>query len=286
MMRKQCAWMVAAAVCGVLAVPAMAEDEAPKELKLTGVIRDFKVSHVDFESYPDTSRLNITRKNLDDEGKPVLNTNKSGGAVYSMDSFAQWFRDVEGVNKRIEYAITLKPHPNKPGVYWFAREKPNYFFPIDNAGWGKSGGKNDPLVDQRGRSKPLRWASGNPDKRNFHFTYELRTKFTYTPRSERPRDMVFEFTGDDDVFVFINGRLAVDLGGVHQQEKGSINLDTGEFYRQGQKKATIDLGLQPGETYELALFFAERHTSESNFRIETTLELQEIKPTTVKPTYD
>lgn len=276
---------MAAALCGLAAVPALAKDkEAPNEIKLTGVIRDFKVSHPDFEAYPGTSSKELVNNTLDADGKPTVrnfNTKNGNGdngprAINSNESFAQWFRDVEGVNKRIEYAITLKPVSGKPGVYGFKREKPDYFFPIDNAGWGMSGGANDPLVNAKGKSKPLKWASGNPDKRNFHFTYELRTKFTFTERSERDRDLVFEFTGDDDVWVFINGKLAVDLGGVHSQEQASVNLD--------QKKNT--LGLKEGETYELVLFFAERHTSESNFRIETTLELEEIKPTTVKPTYD
>src|SRR5690606_31470995 len=190
-------------------------------------------------------------------------------AVTSPETFAQWFTDVPGVNKRIEHTITLKPHPdkrNKPGVFYFAREKPEYFFPIDNQGWGLSGSSTDPEPS----NKKLKWAAKNVH--NFHFTYELRTRFTFTPRNERERDLVFEFTGDDDVWVFINGKLAVDLGGVHGQQQASVNLD----------HKAIELGLEQGEVYELVLFFAERHTSESNFRIETTLELESV----IAPTYD
>lgn len=274
-MKGKCKWMLAAAVCGAMAVPAIAA-EAPKELVLTGVVRDFKVSHPDFEAYPDAFGKGLVNNTLDEDGKPTVKSFTVNGkrAITSHDSFAQWFRDVPGVNKRIEYAITLKPVAGKPGVYGFKREKPDYFFPIDNAGWGLTGSATDPLVNQQGGRKELKWA--NPNTRNFHFTYELKTKFTFTPRAEREKDLVFEFTGDDDVWVFINGKLAVDLGGVHGQQQASVNLD--------QKKA--ELGLQNDETYELTLFFAERHTSESNFRIETTLQLEEIKPTTVAPTYD
>jgi len=289
-MKGNVRWMLSSALCAVMAVPAIAAD-APDKIVLTGVIRDFKVSHPDFEAYADTSATGLVNKTLDEEGKPTAkylrvkdgkgtDSTKSGTkqAITSHESFSQWFRDVPGVNKRIEYAITLEKHATKPGVYVFAREKAksgsnhNYFFPIDNAGWGYTGGSTDKL----GTKKFIYDGSNNASKRNYHFTYELKTKFTFTPRNERNSDLVFEFTGDDDVWVFINGKLAVDLGGVHGQLQGSVNLDT--------KKA--ELGLVEGETYELVLFFAERCSTESNFRIETTMQLEEIKPTTVAPTYD
>lgn len=277
--------LLCALVAAGLVGGAATAEETPSSITLTGVLRDFKTDHPDFEAYPGTSMTGIVTDRLVD-GKPELhmdnfrNKNRTK-AVHSPESFAQWFRSVPDVNIEVAHAITLTPHPNKPGVYWFAREKQmpapdNYFFPLDGKGWGNSKG-------------PLKWAS--PGSHNYHFTYELRTEFTYTPRNERDKDMVFEFTGDDDVWVYINGKLAVDLGGVHQQEKGSINLDTGKFKRynaEGSKthEKTIDLGLEAGKTYELVLFFAERHTSESNFRIETTMKLKEIPPTTISPLYD
>ncbi|MBN1928604.1 MAG: fibro-slime domain-containing protein [Chlorobiaceae bacterium] len=56
-----------------------------------------------------------------------------------------------------------------------------------------------------------------------------------------------------------NDQLVVDLGGVHSSENGSVNLD--------------NLGLTQGQTYDFDLYFAERHTSQSNFRIDTSIEL-------------
>jgi fibro-slime domain-containing protein len=70
------------------------------------------------------------------------------------------------------------------------------------------------------------------------------------------------FTGDDDLWVFINNRLVIDLGGVHGPESASVNLDT--------------LGLTAGNTYNFDLFFAERHTSGSNFRVETSIVLEPV----------
>ncbi|MGZ3474929.1 MAG: fibro-slime domain-containing protein, partial [Polyangiales bacterium] len=72
----------------------------------------------------------------------------------------------------------------------------------------------------------------------------------------------FEFTGDDDLWVYINRKLAIDLGGVHGAENGKIDLDA----RAGE------LGITKGKVYQLDFFFAERHTTESNFRIDTTLD--------------
>ena len=54
---------------------------------------------------------------------------------------------------------------------------------------------------------------------NFSFTSELRYPFTYQGGE------VFSFSGDDDVWVFVNGILAVDLGGVHQRVTGTITLN-------------------------------------------------------------
>jgi fibro-slime domain-containing protein len=61
--------------------------------------------------------------------------------------------------------------------------------------------------------------------------------------------------------VFINDRLAIDLGGVHGSESQEVSLD----------ERAAELEIEPGKVYPLALFFAERHTSGSTFRIDTTI---------------
>lgn len=231
-------------------------------IELTGTIRDFKITHPDFESYPGTSSEGIVGRELGPDGKPVLASAYTQGGkrvVTSAETFNQWFRDVEGVNIAIPCTITLTDSDHD-GVYSYARERPEYFFPIDDKGFGLS-------REQDGKGF-IYYGGGEVANHNFHFTYELKTKFTYTDPADRSEDLTFSFTGDDDVWVYINGKLAVDLGGVHSQESGSVNLDD-------EAEA---LGLEPGKTYELVLFFAERCTTESNFRIETTLRLSQPGP--------
>ena len=86
---------------------------------------------------------------------------------------------------------------------------------------------------------------------NFFFTSEIRFFFEYEGTEE------LEFVGDDDVWVFINDRLAVDLGGVHGAERGVVDL----------AEAEASLGLRVGGIYEAVVFHAERHTTRSQYRL-------------------
>ncbi|WP_437588525.1 fibro-slime domain-containing protein [Sorangium sp. So ce1000] len=87
---------------------------------------------------------------------------------------------------------------------------------------------------------------------NYHFTYEMHMGFQYKG-GER-----FTFAGDDDVFTYINGKKVVDLGGIHAEETKVVDLD--------------ELGLEIGKNYQLDFFFAERHVTDSHFRIDTSIE--------------
>jgi fibro-slime domain-containing protein len=126
----------------------------------------------------------------------------------------------------------------------------NYTITLDN------GGSGDVYTYSNSSFFPIDGLLfGNEERaHNYHFTYEIHTRFTYQGGE------TFTFTGDDDLWAFIDDELVVDLGGVHTAVTGSVDLDT--------------LGLTTGNTYDFDLFFAERHTTQSNFRIDTSIELQ------------
>jgi fibro-slime domain-containing protein len=72
----------------------------------------------------------------------------------------------------------------------------------------------------------------------------------------------FHYRGDDDVWVFIDGKKVIDLGGIHDPETGDVQLDS--------------LGLTKGTDHTLAFFFAERHQRGSNVLFTTTLQLRAV----------
>ena len=192
-----------------------------------GTVRDFQASHPDFEFIIEVDP-GIVLPDLGSDGKPVYAGQDGNPTTNGQEAFDQWYRDVDGVNQSLPLEIALAD----AGGGIFTYDNPA-FFPIDNQAFGNE---------------------GNPH--NYHFTYELRTTFLYQGGE------IFRFTGDDDLFTYVNKKLAIDLGGVHGAMSQEIDLDG----------AAGALGITPGNVYSLDFFFAERHTSESNFRIDTTID--------------
>ena len=196
---------------------------------LTGTIRDFNDTHPDFENGLGVDP-GIVESTLGVDGKPVYAGLAGNPTTHGQTAFDQWYRDTAGVNLSQDLTITLdNTITSDPDIFTYANSS---FFPID-----------DQLFGNQGRSH------------NYHFTYEIHSSFTFNTGD------TFSFTGDDDLWVFIDNALAIDLGGVHSAMNASVSLDT--------------LGLTAGEIYDFDLFFAERHTSASNFRIDTSLALSQ-----------
>jgi fibro-slime domain-containing protein len=133
-------------------------------------------------------------------------------------------------------------------------------------------------------------AAGNVRLHNFSFTSEVRYWFPY----DKSKAYTLDFVGDDDVWVFINGKLAVDLGGVHTPVDGSIVIGTNGNGNTTvtatypispaptPTKQTANLGLQDGKVYEIAVFQAERQTDGSSYKL--TLSGFNASPTSCVPT--
>ncbi len=209
---------------------------------VVGVVRDFLSYGLqpngdpDFEDFSGGGpTLGLVQKAIGSDRKPVYgaecdiaNGSPNPPCLYGQQmttqaNFDEWYRYTANVND--PYLVYLEFVPNG-SVYTF---QSNAYFPLDNAGFGNTPGFSH----------------------NFSFTTELHLKFTYNGGE------TFSFTGDDDLWVFINGSLAIDLGGLHPPASGSVSLDT--------------LGLTKGTEYPIELFNAERHSTGSNFRVDTNL---------------
>jgi fibro-slime domain-containing protein len=166
------------------------------------------------------------------------------GGIRSRHSFSAWFEDVPGVSESATFELRLERAPSTTRWIFDNRIDPNLrgrggFFPINGELLG----------------------NGETDDRNHHFTLEASAEFTFD--AENPGYL--EIRSADDAWVFIDGRLALDLGGVHSPAKQMIELDRLHW-------------LEDGQTYRVDLFFADRHRVQSSLRIETDLELRGLSP--------
>jgi fibro-slime domain-containing protein len=238
--------------------------ELPDTLEIPITYRDFisivqpdsgATRHPDFELFFGTEvTQGLVAERLGDDGKPVYTgLCDDAGQPYpdpapgsgqcpnnqmttSAGNFEQWYRDRSEVNVSKVERLRLQ-RDAQSGLYRFGDAA---FFPWD-------GDANS----QIGRGLEQAY-----EEHDFGFTSEVRYYFEYRAEAQNPATL--SFSGDDDVWVFINRHLAVDLGGVHGERSGSVTLDEGTASR---------LEMESGRIYEIALFHAERKTWDSNFNL-------------------
>ena len=338
--------------CKVEAGFTCAQPSLGDAIAVPAVYRDFRYhTPTDFE--PTVTGMSAASKgmvnaDLDSAGKPVYTgLIGSGIKVASVDSFASWYRNVDGVNHATPSKLVL--WTNGTGAYvnrhgangqqWPVTETALWcgnvgtesldgngaaipctykyytagsglgtdcdtaaakgetmlkcilqgstyegiflvksvdgdplFFPVDGDTFTPStergGATIPPLYDQSAAWPYDVDDAGTKRLHNFSFTSEVRYWFRY----DDTQNYKLDITGDDDVWVFINKKLAVDLGGIHTPVEGSVTLDS---------TTATKLGLVAGNVYEVAVFQAERQTNTSTFKI--TLEGFNTAPSECHP---
>ncbi len=198
------------------------------------------------QGHPDFERENISEvgngivaEKLGADGLPVLvPKNFKNGTTITEKSFNMWYRDVPGINKTVKGHLTLNIVGNRDEGKYVMDD--SHYFPLNNQAYGK-------------------YTNQYPD--NFHFTTHIQTYFKYTGNASS-----LDFTGDDDVWVFVNGKRTIDIGGCHGATNGQFKITATDNPETGHKYDK-NYELYEGGIYPISFFQAERHTGSSNFKL-------------------
>lgn len=208
-------------------------------------VRDFRGNdetngHPDFERYSGPPgammpTLGMVEPTLGAERLPVFvdRQPRTDSGPTTKFSFDQWYRDTPAVNQTFAIDLLLTDGLSDNPA----------FFPLDGRGFG---------------NRSFDGGTAGPITHNFHFTTEVRVSFKY----DQAKNLKFSFRGDDDLWIFVNGKLALDLGGLHEALEGTIDFNA--------QAAT--LGLVDGQEHTMDIFHAERRAIRSSFRVETNIE--------------
>ncbi len=234
-------------------------------------VRDFSRYHPDFEysvltgSYHQTG---LIQTNLSLPSRKPIRSTVVPKTPMTFDTFDSWWQ-TDSTNSdsslrsfEIPFNISMSKTSDGKWEYDSYRDSPidRGFFPLEGSA------DRFPL-----ESISACYVKPPPDstywvtsslKRNFNFCLESHSEFKYQP------GQTFSVRGDDDIWVFINNKLVIDLGGMHPPLSGKVDLDA--------------LGLVPGQSYNWDFFLCDRQPCSSALNLETSIIFGNAIPTALK----
>lgn len=273
---------IACTALGLGIEPVLADDDDGDDdvLELIGIVRDFLPSHPDFDVVPPQGYgqymwnvattlgehgrpvyvgggFKVQQHARDDSGRdicwtlydqargdsPAVAGNPDDGSVESAESFDEWFRDIPGVNMSMLHTVagSRRDDDEYEGMYEINIPQ---FYPIDGM------------------------LLGNDSNHNRFFTYVIVAEFEY----DADADYQMYFKSDDDAWLFIDGLMVADLGGINGSSEQWIELDR--------------LDLVDGQTYRMRLLKTDRSDASCRFHLVTDVPLRGVLPPTILAMFD
>ena len=227
---------------------------------------------------------NLVKRKLKD-GYPVANgydNNDNGTSLKGLFD-GTWEKVIP--NTYVTGLNHLFSYDSRTGTYSYDSDKNYAYYDIDSGNTEKNfivyarnkykgGGK-------RNVASFMPYSSWDDDTDQNKFSFGMMISFEFLqPKNGKinGQDMEFSFSGDDDVWVFIDNELVLDLGGIHERATGSINFANGEVYVNGSRNTTLKKVFSSDSntfadytSHSLKFFYMERGRGDSNCSIKFNL---------------